>query len=188
MKRQRVVSVLLVLCLLLGSMPAAALSANAEAAQNPQTIAGDACRSDNLEASSLPTGKGLRSGSSGSARAGSYLLTVQALGANFAQYHDMKVVVKDAAGHDLGVFDPAAYGTDTEGLDEWGAKVIPATFSGSPASITITCYYQSTDWANYEKITYTAPFSECCVNETATVESEAQDPGAYVSFCRYSIE
>ncbi len=188
MKRQRVVSVLLVLCLLLGSMPAVALSANAEEAQNPQSIAGDAGTSDGLESSSLTTGKGLRSGSTGSARAGSYLLTVQALGANFAQYHDMKVVVKDAAGHDLGVFDPAAYGADTEGLDEWGVKVIPATFSASPASITITCYYQSTDWANYEKITYAAPFSECCVDETATVESMAQDPGTYVSFCRYSIE
>ena len=160
MKRQRAVSVLLILCLLLGMMPAAALSANAKEVQNPQPIAGDAGISENREASALAPGKGLRSAGTGSARAGSYLLTIQALGANFAQYHDMKVVVKDADGHDLGVFDPAAYGVGSEGLDEWGVKVIPATFSASPASITITCYYQATDWANYEKITYTAHFSE----------------------------
>ena len=189
MKHQRAFSVLLVLCLLLGMMPAAALSANAKEPQSPQTaVTGQSGISDALEAGAPTPRKGLRSRGSGSARAGSYLLTVQALGENFAQYHDMKVVVKDADGHDLGVFDPAAYGAGNDGLDEWGVKVIPATFSASPASITITCYYQSTDWANYEKLTYTALFSECCVDETATVESRAQDPGTSVSFCRYSIE
>ena len=97
MKLKRFLSVLLALSMVLAFAPIAA-QAN-DTPQPPQT-----------EANAPALGEGLRSNGTGSARAGSYVLTFQALGEQSAQYHDMKAVIKDAAGHELGVFDPSAYG------------------------------------------------------------------------------